>query len=150
MPFLLALKKNPARQSVFLCWGIKLLKFCSKSCWKEQLFMFCLFGESLCSNICTLQYATMEFIELIWLWKHIKKVRSSQPSISLSSSTELSKTQFLPLSIVEVIKRYTFHYLMKSAHISGNQNCFETIQWFNRWRYPRLVISLFSFVETLI
>ena len=44
----------------------------------------------------------------------MKKVRSSQPSMSLNSSTELSKTQFFPLSIVEVIKRYAFHYLIKS------------------------------------
>ena len=42
----------------------------------------------------------MEFVELICLSKYMKKVRSSQPCISINSCTELSKTQFFPVSIV--------------------------------------------------
>ena len=43
----------------------------------------------------------MECIELNWLCKHMKKVWSSQTSISMNSCTELSKTQFVPVSIVK-------------------------------------------------
>ena len=80
--FLLAL-------NVFMCWYKNQLQFCPKTCTKEQPFIFCLFGESSFSNICTL-YVTMECIELNWLCKHMKSVRSSQTSISIKSWTELS------------------------------------------------------------
>ena len=43
-----------------------------------------------------------------------------------------------------VIKRYIFHYLMKSAHIPGNRSSFEILQLFNIWRYQSLVIIFFS------
>ena len=43
-------------------------------------------------------------------------------------------------------KRYTFHYLMKSAPILGNQSSFEILQLFDVWRYQSLVILLFSFM----
>ena len=43
--------------------------------------MFCLFDESPCSNICTL-YVTMEYIQLNWLCKQMKKLKSNQAFIS--------------------------------------------------------------------
>ena len=49
-----------------------------------------------------------------------------------------------------VIKRYFFHYLMKSAPIPGNQSSFEILQLFNIWHYQSLVISFFSSVVILI
>ena len=49
-----------------------------------------------------------------------------------------------------VIKRYTFHYLMKSAPIPGNQSSFEILQLFDIWRYQSLVILFFSSVVILI
>ena len=45
----------------------------------------------------------MEFIEFN-LCKHRKKVRSSQVFISINSCTELRKTQFYPVSIVNCRK----------------------------------------------
>ena len=49
-----------------------------------------------------------------------------------------------------VIKQYTFHYLMKSAPIPGNQSCFEILQLFDIWRYQSLVILFFSSAVILI
>ena len=49
-----------------------------------------------------------------------------------------------------VIKRWIFHYLMKSAPIPGNQSSFEILQLFDIWRYQSLVILLFSSVVILI
>ena len=49
-----------------------------------------------------------------------------------------------------VFKRYTFHYLMKSAPIPGNQSSCEILQLFDIWRYQNLVILFFSSVVTLI
>ena len=44
----------------------------------------------------------MECKELNWLCRHMKKVRRSQASISRNSCPELSKTQFFPVSIVNI------------------------------------------------
>ena len=49
-----------------------------------------------------------------------------------------------------VIKRYIFHYLMKSAPILGNQSSFEVFELFDIWRYQSLVILFFSSVVILI
>ena len=49
-----------------------------------------------------------------------------------------------------VIKRYTFHYLMKSTSIPGNQSSFEILQLFDIWRYQSLVILFLSSVVILI
>ena len=66
---------------------------------KEATIHFCLFHESHFSNICTLQYVTIEYIENISLRQHRKKVRNSQASISVNCNTELSKTQFYLLAL---------------------------------------------------
>ena len=39
-----------------------------------------------------------------------------------------------------VIKRYTFHYLMKSVPIPGNQSSFEILSFFDTWRCQNLMI----------
>ena len=49
-----------------------------------------------------------------------------------------------------VIKRFTFHYLMKSAPIPGNQGSFEILQLFDIWRYQSLVVLFFSYLLNLI
>ena len=36
---------------------------------------------------------TIEYIEISWLCKHRKKIRSSQSSISINSCAEMGKTQ---------------------------------------------------------
>ena len=48
-----------------------------------------------------------------------------------------------------VIKLYTFHYLMKSAPIPGNQSSFKILQLLDIWRYQSLVILFFSSVVIL-
>ena len=49
-----------------------------------------------------------------------------------------------------VIRRYTFHYLMKWALILGNQSSFEILQLSAIWRYQSLVTLFFSSVVILI
>ena len=49
-----------------------------------------IFQTSLLLNM----YVTVKYVEINWLYKHRKKVRSSQASVSVNSSTELGKTQF--------------------------------------------------------
>ena len=49
-----------------------------------------------------------------------------------------------------VIKRYTFHSLIKSAPMPGNQISFEILQLFDLWGYQSLVILFFSYVMILI
>ena len=56
----------------------------------------------------------------------------------------------MPFETFPVIKRYTFHYLMKSAPIPGNQSSFEILQLFDLRRYQSLVILFFSSVVNLI
>ena len=49
-----------------------------------------------------------------------------------------------------VIKRYTFHYLMKSAIIPGNQSSLEILRLLRIWRYQSLVILFFNSIVILI
>ena len=58
------------RQSVFLCKDKNQLRN-----QKKQPFIFCTFDESPISNIGTLWYMTVEFIELNWICKHVKQPR---------------------------------------------------------------------------
>ena len=69
---------------------------------KKTAIHFCLFYESHFSSICTLEYVTVESIEINWLCKHRKKLRSIQASFSINSCSQSSKTQS-SLSIVKVI-----------------------------------------------
>ena len=82
----------------------KQLNFCCKTCWKEQPFIFCKLDESPFSNDPTVWYVTMKCIKLNWLRKYMKKIRSSQVSISINSCTELSKRQFFPVKIVKMAR----------------------------------------------
>ena len=45
-------------------------------------------------------YVQMECIERNWFCKQVKKLRSSQTSIPINFSNELSQTQFFPVSII--------------------------------------------------
>ena len=81
----LFLRRAYALSVYFKFWK---LKICRKTCWKEQPFVFCFLEESPHTSICTLEYVIMECIELNWLFKHMKKVRSSQASISINSCSK--------------------------------------------------------------
>ena len=48
-----------------------------------------------------------------------------------------------------VIKRYIFHYLIKSTPITGNQSSFEILQLFDMWRYQSPLTLFFSSVVIL-
>ena len=54
---------------------------------EATIHFYCLFDESRFSDICM----TIELKELHWLSKHMKNVRSDQPSISMNFCTEFSK-----------------------------------------------------------
>ena len=54
----------------------------------------------------------IECIEINWLCKHRKKVRSSQASISTNSCTELSKTQFPRRVLLKQV--YLSHHSMRN------------------------------------
>ena len=49
-----------------------------------------------------------------------------------------------------VIKRYTFHYIKKSATIPGNQGSFKILQLSNIWRYQSSLTLFFSSIAILI
>ena len=49
-----------------------------------------------------------------------------------------------------VIKRCTFHYLMNSAPIPGNQSFLEILRLFDIWRYQSFVILFLNSVVILI
>ena len=66
------------RKSVFQCQDKSQPNFCSKTCWKEQSFIFSWwmkFFKHLYS------YVIIELTELNWLCKLMKKVKSSQAAI---------------------------------------------------------------------
>ena len=67
-------KMKPLRKSFFQCGDKNQPKFCRKT----SVYLM-----SHVSNICTLWYVIMEFEELNWICKHMKKVRSSQAAILL-------------------------------------------------------------------
>ena len=71
--------------------------FAVKPVQNEQTLIFCLFDESRFSKICTVYDMTVEYIEFDWLCTYMKKVKSSQASISLNSCP---KTQFFFVSII--------------------------------------------------
>ena len=48
------------------------------------------------------------------------------------------------------IKRFIFHYFMKSALIPGNQSSFEILQLSDVWRYQRSVVLFFRSAVILI
>ena len=67
-------KMKPLRKSFFQCGDKNQPKFYRKT----SVYLM-----SHVSNICTLWYVIMEFEELNWICKHMKKVRSSQAAILL-------------------------------------------------------------------
>ena len=83
--------------------------FCLKTCQKGQPSIFTIWWITFFTVL------IMEFIELNWLYKHIKKIRSSQPAIP---ALNWVKYQSLPVSIV---KRAAFHFAQKhSKYPAGN------------------------------
>ena len=49
-----------------------------------------------------------------------------------------------------VIKRYTFHFLMKSVPNPGDQSSFELLHLFDTWQYQSLVVLFCDSVMNLI
>ena len=56
----------------------------------------------------------MKWIELHWLRKRIKEVKSNQASISINSCTKLSKTEFFPFINYDLLMIY---YLFIYKHL---------------------------------
>ena len=114
------------RKSIFLCLEKNQLKFCRKTCWKEQPFIFCLFDKPPFSNICSFWNGTMKSVELNWLCKHMKNVRSSQASISINSFTELSKMQFSTL-LQKNTYSLRFHFKFSRKNIDSTEKWYRVI-----------------------
>ena len=70
-------KMKPLRKDVFQCLDINQTKFCDKT----TIYFHCLFDESHFQTSVLSIRDNECIMELNWLWKHIKKVRSSQPAI---------------------------------------------------------------------
>ena len=67
------------------------LKFCHKTCWKEQPFIFTDYLMNHLSQTSVLfNYVTIECLEINWLCKHMKRSEAAKQRFL----TELSKTQF--------------------------------------------------------
>ena len=67
----------------------------------------------------------MECAELNCLYKHMKKVRSSQASISINSCNELSQIQFFPASFVYEICPKLMCYFIKFVLLTYDDIRFE-------------------------
>ena len=75
-------KIKPLRRSVFQCQDKNQPKFCRKICWKEQPFIFTVYlTNHIFPTSVFLNVIIQCIIEINWLFKHLKKVRSSQPAI---------------------------------------------------------------------
>ena len=73
---------KPLRKSVFQCKDKNQPKFCRKTYWKVQPFIFTVYLMNHIFQTSVLLIRVIQcIIELNWLCKHIKKVRSSQPAI---------------------------------------------------------------------
>ena len=69
-------KIKPLRKTILQFQDKNQPKFCRKTCWKEQPFFFTVYFMNHIFQ--TFVYVIIECIELNWLCKHMKKVRSSQ------------------------------------------------------------------------
>ena len=93
MLFLLALKWN-LYEKAFSCVKTK-TNFCCKPCWNAERSNHSFLSNWWITFFKHLYSLIMwQYIEINWLCKYRKKVRSSQACISINSCTELSKTKF--------------------------------------------------------
>ena len=84
-----SIKSYPLRKRVFQCSDKNQPKFCRKTSWKEQPFIFTVYLMNHIFQTSVLLIRVTEcIIELNWLCKHIKKVRSSQPAIFVLNWTK--------------------------------------------------------------
>ena len=74
-------EKKPPRKSIFQCLNKNQPNFCSKTCWKEQPFIFTVYlmNHVFPATVLTKRDNRMH-IRLRWFCKHIKEIRSSQPT----------------------------------------------------------------------
>ena len=93
MLFLLALKWN-LYEKAFSCVKTK-TNFCRKPCWNAERSNHSFLSNWWITFFKHLYSLIMwQYIEINWLCKYRKKVRSSQACISKNSCTKLSKTKF--------------------------------------------------------
>ena len=93
-------KKSVSKLKYWKRSNIALIVTCSKTafsktCWKEQPFIFTAYLMNHIFQTSKPLVRVIECIELYWLFKHMKKMRSNQAAIPC---TVLSKTQFLSVS----------------------------------------------------
>ena len=66
----------------------------------------------------------MECTEINWLYKHKKKVKSSQAPILINSCTELSKTQLFP-----IVYKKTDDWIIEWQRVTTNSTTSD-----NKWQ----------------
>ena len=91
----LAILKIPCLESMFFLLALK---------WnlQEKVF-FCVKTKTNSNFAVKPAERSNRSFSVHWLCKQIKKVRTSQASVSMNSCTELSKAHFFPLSVVKYI-----------------------------------------------
>ena len=95
---------KPRRKIVFQCEG------------RNQLKILTIYNFS--------NYVAMEYIEIKWLCRHKKKVRSSQASFPINFCTELGKTQVFSVIIVNAcLEPFSDIYDNGKYSCSMNQKC---------------------------
>ena len=73
-------------------------------CWKKRPFISVYLMDHIFQTSVLFNYVTIEYIEINWLCKHRKKIRSSQAYISINCCTKLSKTQLsLWVSLISIL-----------------------------------------------
>lgn len=130
LSFPLAILRNLC-DAVCFCVKSKILShfYCKIVAKKQPLYLW-LFGESTCFSACTLSCVTIKHIELNWLCKHTKKIKSSQSFIITNSCTYWSFCLWVLLRKLKLLQE-SFKLLTK----------FKNVDFSNHQNFPTLLLS---------
>lgn len=126
--FPLAILRNLC-DAVCFCVNSKIMShFYCKIVAKKQPFNLWLFGESTCFSACTLSCVTIKHIELNWLCKHNKKIKSSQDFIITNSFTYWSFCLWVLLwKLTLLLESFKSLIKYKNVDFSNHQNFFTSL-----------------------
>lgn len=130
LSFPLAILRNLC-DAVCFCVKSKILThfYCKIVAKKQPLYLW-LFGESTCFSACTLSCVTIKHIELNWLCKHTKKIKSSQSFIITNSCTYWSFCLWVLLRKLKLLQE-SFKLLTK----------FKNVDFSNHQNFPTSLLS---------
>ena len=124
-------------------------QFCRKTCWKEQPLIFTVYLMNHIVQTSVLLNVIIECIELNWLCKHLKKIRSIQATILVLNWAKQSLFLWVSLkwiwlirgkkiaTIVRPIKAPILSFVNKHISIRSNQ------------RQPLLIWEIYSYLDVL-